>query len=148
MLDELIEGTWGQCWILTHFGHILPVRSEECFRNQHVFIFTILLSFPEQVLAWEHVSTLYFCGVSRHAVFHSQQHLERLTPPSEQSCVWGEASPVIQGQLVLCKKVTVSTCSPKGPFIHHTWQAGRVKTLSFQQWLESIHIFVLIFKNI
>lgn len=95
------------------------------------------------------ISALCFGGMSRHAVFHLQQHLETWTPPSAEGaelCLSGSISGYT-GPAGSLEKVSVRVHS-KGSLIHHTWQAGRGKTLSFQQWLKSIHTFVFWFLKI
>lgn len=102
--------------------------------------------FLNKYLPGSTISALCFGGMSRHAVFHLQQHLERWTAPSAEGaelCLSGSISSY-KGPAGSLEKVSVRMHS-KGSFIHHTWQAGRGKTLFFQHWLKSIHTFVFWF---
>ena len=132
---------------------MLLVPTEARCRHQHVFIFTVLLSFPKRMLAWEHHQCPLFwwhvqaCSIPSPTAFHLSI-LERWTPPSAEGaelCLSGNISSYT-GPAGSLEKVSVHVRS-KGSFIHHTWQPGKDPILPAVTEIYS-HFCVLIFKNI
>lgn len=144
----MLASNWYSLFIKSNSGHILPMWSEGCLGSWHVFMFIVLLSPPEQVLTWEHCQCPLFCGgvqvcwVPLNSNIWRDQHCLQ---QRELTWVWREASPVIQGQLVLWK---TDMCGLKGPYRHCTGYSGSVKLLFIPAVTRICSCFYFHFKNI